>query len=150
MTLPVGTSKIRETPRELAFCNYAIDPDLATDLFVVLDATKDPRFANNDLVAGYPYIRFYAGAPLLYTAPGYVWHAIGQIGRRHRSCSTPYDAAVRGEVLRLGSLCAIDTEPHEELSLEHKQMLLDLAALVVDEIKLRTKLNQDMMTVSCG
>lgn len=34
-------------------------------MLVVPDATKDPRFAANDLVIGEPGIRFYPGAPLV-------------------------------------------------------------------------------------
>ena len=62
---------MHETPRELAFCNYVIEPS-APNVFVVLDAALDPRFRNNPLVTGYPFIRFYAGAPILYTDGKYV------------------------------------------------------------------------------
>ena len=52
----------RETPREYAFCHYAMRAD---DVYEVPDAAADPRFAENPLVTGDPNIRFYAGAPLL-------------------------------------------------------------------------------------
>ena len=58
----------QETPRDLAFCAYAImEP---RQPLVVPDARADPRFATNELVVEDPKLVFYAGVPLV-TPEGY-------------------------------------------------------------------------------
>ena len=52
----------REAPRATGFCQHAM---IDTGLMEVRDATLDPRFANTPLVTGAPYVRFFAGAPLV-------------------------------------------------------------------------------------
>ena len=77
------------------------------DVFVVTDPERDERFQDNPLVTDGPEIRFYAGAPLI-TSDGF----------------------------KLGTLCAIDDMRHF-ITEDHKQLLQDLASLVIDEIELR-------------
>ncbi len=58
----IGLPQGMETLREFAFCEHASQ---CADLFEVEDARQDPRFADNPLVTGEPYIAHYAGAPLV-------------------------------------------------------------------------------------
>ena len=50
------------TRRDLSFCAHCINHN---DPLVVEDTHRDARFADNPLVTGDPFIRFYAGVPLL-------------------------------------------------------------------------------------
>src|SRR5918997_1341778 len=75
---------VRETSLIESMCARAI---LQPGLFIVADASKDPRFDDNPVVKGKPYLRFYAGARL----------------------DTP-------EGLPLGALCILDTKPRQDLT----------------------------------
>ena len=103
----VGLHGVTETPRSMAFCAHAIGGDA---VFVVPDATRDSRFADNPLVSGGPDIRFYAGAPLV---------------------------LIGGE--RVGTLCVIDRQVRT-LTDAQLQMLHSLAAVASDALTMRRDL----------
>ena len=94
----------RATSREISFCGHAVPQ---SDIFIVPDAARDERFADNPLVTADPHIRFYAGAPLI-TPEGYV----------------------------LGTLCVIDHVPRV-LDAEQQQTLRVLSHQVVAQLELR-------------
>lgn len=96
---------ITETERDIAFCAHTVERRQAT---VILDAASEPRFAHNPLVIGSPFIRFYAGAPIV-TDDG---HAIG-------------------------SFAVLDTRPRDQFGSTDMRMLEDFAELARDAIELR-------------
>ncbi len=63
---------IRETDISASFCKHAIEQH---GFFEVRDALRDTRFANNPLVTGSPYLRYYASFPLV--SPG--GHPLGTL-----------------------------------------------------------------------
>jgi EAL domain-containing protein (putative c-di-GMP-specific phosphodiesterase class I) len=86
------------TPREMSFCSHRLEDAAVLE---VCDPLEDPRFADNPLVIGAPFIRYYAGAPLV-IRPG----------------------------LSLGRLCVIDQKARHPMD-ERGQTLLRNAAKVV-------------------
>ncbi len=102
-----------QTARDISFCTHAIG---SSKPFIVTDALQDPRFSSNPLVVSDPFIRSYAGIPLL-MPDGY----------------------------NVGSLCAIDTRPRE-FSATEIEMLRSFAAIVVSELQLREIASTDALT----
>lgn len=98
---------LEQTPREYAFCDHAIRGDAT---MTITDAVLDPRFAQNPLVLGDPYIRFYCGVPI----------------------RTPDRQA-------LGTLCIIDREPRSITPAEIRG-LEALARQVEIELEIRRRL----------
>jgi PAS domain S-box-containing protein len=93
-----------ETPIEMSFCAHAIQQD---GLFIVEDTAQEPKFAENALVLGSPFIRFYAGYPL---------------------------RVLSGEAI--GTLCVIDDKPRQLTPLQCRAIKV-LARQVMAQIQLR-------------
>ena len=101
--------ELSETPRDMAFCAHAI---LKPQVMIVPDARLDERFANNPLVVGEPFIRFYAGAPIV-TPEGYA----------------------------MGTLCVLDSEP-KTLDAKQIAALEAIARQVVGLLEMRLMFQQ--------
>lgn len=108
----IGLS-VSQTARDVSFCTHTIQQ---REPLYVRDALQDPRFQNNPLVTGEPYIRSYLGVPL----------------------SSP-------DGYNVGSLCAIDTR-ERDYSTEHIAILKSFAALIIDELELRRIAQTDHLT----
>lgn len=96
----------RETPRDWAFCSHTILETGALPM-VVPDAHLDARFRTNPVTVGSPYLRFYAGAPLI-TPSGH----------------------------KLGTLCVADTSPRRSLGFDLAEILQILSGLTIDLLEL--------------
>ncbi len=99
----VGWSQ-RESSRDVSFCAHAI---LQPGPLVVRDTLDDERFRDNPLVNETPYIRFYAGSPLV---------------------------SVEGH--KLGTICVIDRVPRE-LRPDQREALRRLGNQVMALLNLR-------------
>ena len=111
------TSLVGARPTEvpaagLSFCRQAIAQANGSDLFQVVDATLDPRFAGNPLVAGELHLRFYAGVPL-----------------------------VMSDGRAIGCLCVTDDQSRQ-LTPQQRTALRTLAKAVVDRLELHRPAQQ--------
>lgn len=105
-----------QTGRDVSFCAHAMHH---SGIMTVPDATGDPRFADNLLVTGEPFIRFYAGAPL-----------------------------ITDDGIPLGSLCVIDRVPRPGLTSLQTEGLTVLARYVMTALRARRDAKQERQFTS--
>ncbi|WP_414541362.1 GAF domain-containing protein [Nostoc sp. CCY0012] len=100
---------VREMPRNVGLSYLCQE---CQDVVIVPDALADERLANNHVVICEPYVRFYAGVPLI-TPQGYM----------------------------LGTLCVIDKVPRQ-LSQQQVDALVALSRLVINQLELRRNVSE--------
>ncbi|WP_426227683.1 putative bifunctional diguanylate cyclase/phosphodiesterase [Pararhizobium sp. DWP3-4] len=96
---------VPDIARCISVCTHTIE---SGQVLVIDDMLEDPRFANNPMVTGAPFLRFYAGTPLT-TDKGF----------------------------RLGALCIADTVPRRDFGERQRTTLDLLGTLVMEQIRLR-------------
>ncbi|MCC5638141.1 GAF domain-containing protein [Nostoc sp. CHAB 5844] len=104
---------VPEVPRTFGLSYLCLE---RKNIVVIKDALEHEQYAANPAVTGYPYVRFYAGVPLV--SPD------GQI---------------------LGTLCAIDPAPRE-LNQQQIEALLALGRQVISQLELRRHLAEKQRT----
>ncbi|HCN17129.1 GAF domain-containing hybrid sensor histidine kinase/response regulator [Psychrobacter namhaensis] len=106
----LGLDGVCQTTREIAICNYTV---LSNEVFIVPDLAQDSRFSQNPLVTSSPYLRFYAGAPII-------------LHENNKS-------------YRLGSLCVMDMKPNHHFDDQQAQVLAQFAMMAADALQLQDK-----------
>lgn len=137
---------VDETHRDLAFCSYAIlEPET---LLVVEDATQDPRFSGNPLVLGEPFIRFYAGAPIV-THDGHALGTVCVIDPKPRTLSAGQRSALQALARQTAALLQL-----RELSAQRDEQARHLSQQVItalaDDNAAHARLRQNQRVASIG
>ncbi|WP_370460808.1 hybrid sensor histidine kinase/response regulator [Brasilonema octagenarum] len=100
---------VEEMPVDIGFCPFCIQQ---RDILIIPDTLSDERFATNPVVTSAPYVRFYAGVPLV-TPEGHV----------------------------IGVVCVVDRVPRK-ISHEQVESLKAISRLVIRQLELRRNLTQ--------
>ncbi|MEC4813681.1 MAG: PAS domain S-box protein [Scytonema sp. PMC 1069.18] len=100
---------IQEMPIDIGFCFLCLEQ---RDILIIPDTLAEEQFANSYVVTSAPYVRFYAGVPLI-TSEGYA----------------------------IGTLCVIDLVPRQ-LKSEQVESLKAISRLVMRQLELRRNLTE--------
>lgn len=100
---------VDEMPRSSGFCPLCIEKN---DILIIPDTHCDERFANSPVVTSYPFVRFYAGVPLM----TYQGHDIG-------------------------TLCVLDTKP-KEISEKQVQSLQAISRQIIKQLEIKRNLSE--------
>ena len=130
-----------ELPRDMAFCAHTI---LTRDVLVVNDTRSDERFADSPLVTAEPWIRFYAGAPLV-TPSGEALGSLCVVDRVERTLSEAQTSALRA--LSRQVMVQLELRRHVVLQEETRRSLeLSQAQLQEANARLNTQSLTDDVT----
>ncbi|GAX43611.1 multi-sensor hybrid histidine kinase [Tolypothrix sp. NIES-4075] len=95
---------VEQMPRDIGFCPFCIENG---DSLVIPDTLADERYASASVVTSEPYVRFYAGVPLI--APG-------------------------GEAI--GTVCIVDQKPRQITS-EQLEALRAISRVIIRQLEIR-------------
>ncbi|MBW4609265.1 MAG: PAS domain S-box protein [Hassallia sp. WJT32-NPBG1] len=100
---------VQQMPRDIGFCPFCIEKG---DALVIPDTLADERYASDPVVTSEPYVRFYAGVPLI----------------------TPSGEAI-------GTVCIVDQKPRE-INHEQLEALKALSRVIIKELETRRNLTE--------
>ncbi|MGI8504590.1 MAG: hybrid sensor histidine kinase/response regulator [Hassallia sp.] len=100
---------VQQMPRDIGFCAFCIEKG---DSLVIPDTLADERYASASVVTSEPYVRFYAGVPLI----------------------TPSGEAI-------GTVCIVDNQPGK-ISLEQLEALKAISRLIIRQLEIRRNLTE--------
>ncbi|OBT90504.1 hypothetical protein VE02_01196 [Pseudogymnoascus sp. 03VT05] len=109
-----STYNCRMIKRSVSIAAHAL---LTTEVFVILDTTKDWRFAKNPLVVNEPYIRFFAGTRILLNG-----EAVGVFAIFGPKPRYSFPASQRHSLIEYAAVCADELNTVMEKSFSQQSL----------------------------
>lgn len=100
---------IPQMPRDIGFCPFCIEKG---DTLVIPDTLTDKQYASDPVVTSEPYVRFYAGVPLI----------------------TPSKEAI-------GTVCIVDQKPRQ-INDEQLEALKAISRMIIRQLEIRRNLTE--------